>query len=307
MIAADLAKVILFCDAKELPACSSALVSVFEVIPQPNVAVLHMIEAMCHVCGDELSFNLPQLLPVVLSALACDREDIVRQSLVVVKRLGRHVEGWTHVIIPQLLTLLQSSSNSLVMRQEVLATLQYMAMEVSVSKRSVSMMAVLASIIETQGEPLLNMAIEMVTFLIMTLRENYINFGYHTLIGHILSSRRIQNVQYDTTLRALQQNDPFPTSFRFTPVGNEEKQEEAVLPGAGDGSGRVVDQDALKAAWRVSNALNAKEKDWSDWCLRVSTALIRESPAAAVRACARLAALHQVWVCVCVFVCMYCV
>ncbi|KAL2916207.1 phosphatidylinositol kinase-related protein kinase tor1 [Polyrhizophydium stewartii] len=252
---------------------------------------LALIENISSAIEGEFKTHLPTLLPIMLQIFDTDSSEkrqpthrLLRALLV----LGPIIEEYLHLVVPAVIRLIERTEQSVPLRQKAILFLGQLSRKVRLVDESMPIIHMLSHVLPLQDAALRTAALETLCTLICQLREEFILFA--PLIKKVLRHHNIRHEAYETLVAALLSNAVLPNDlgiaseklFSETPALDPQIEVSVENP--------LVNQFQLRQAWEVSQWTS--RDDWNEWIRHLNLALLKESPAHALRACASLAGAY---------------
>ena len=258
--------------------------------PQQQATMIALIEHIANAIEGEFNVYLARVLPLMLDVLenhSPDRrvnpERVLRAFLV----FASSAEEYMHLIIPVIVGLFDKPGQPPAIAKAAMETIAKLSRSVNISEFAAKIIHPLGRVLAGSDQSLKSTAVETICAMIFQLGREYLHFV--PMIRKILSIHKVPCQQYTLLVNKLQKGESLPD------FGSEERSR-IEAEEAGQHVYEVtklkmaVNQQHLQAAWESSS--KATREDWVEWFRRLSTALIKESPSQALRACQPIANIH---------------
>lgn len=269
--------------------------------------ILSLVEAISKALEGEFKKSLAGLIPLMLDTLEKDMtsgrqpsERILHTFLV----FGSSGEEYMHLIIPSIVRLFDKTQNPVSIRKSAIETLAKLSRQVNVSDFSSLMIHSLSRVVAGNDRTLRQAAMDCICALIFQVGQDFNHYiplitkvhPFPLLFGEankltclqILKQRQFFHPTFQTLVSKLQKGESLPQDLN--PEENYRSYTEETYYGE-LGQKMLVNQEHLKNAWDASQ--KSTREDWQEWMRRFSVELLKESPSAALRACASLAGIYQ--------------
>lgn len=269
--------------------------------------VLNLVKKMATSISEGFRVYLPDLVPQLLRVIRTERgtgsgsSSSRPRTLLVLKAavsLGRLLDGYLHLIIPALVSLIQSDAD-LNARKQALGSLGSLVKKLNVSVYASKIIHMLARVISSQPE-LVYLAMDCLCCMVYTMGDDYAIFV--PVISQVLgrhSSSRANDIfeRYDLLVSKILKHQPLPVaSWASEMLKSDYKHSGSSRTGTSavayeETKSLPCDQKNLMKAWEASQ--RSTKEDWNEWILAFSVELLRESPSPVLRACKELASVYQ--------------
>lgn len=267
--------------------------------------VLNLVKKMATSIGEDFRVYMPDLIPQLLRVIRTERgtgSNSRPRTLLVLKAvvsLGRLLDGYLHLIIPALVSLIQSDAD-LNARKQALGSLGSIVKKLNVGVYASKIIHMLARVISSQQE-LVYLAMDCLCCMVYIMGDDYAIFV--PVISQVLgrhSSSRANDIfeRYDLLVSKILKHQPLPVaSWAQDLLKSEHKHSSgstatsSTVPAYEETRSLPCDQKNLIKAWEATQ--RSTKEDWNEWILAFSVELLRESPSPVLRACKELASVYQ--------------
>ncbi|KAJ3072072.1 phosphatidylinositol kinase- protein kinase tor1 [Podochytrium sp. JEL0797] len=258
--------------------------------PMPNmqIAVLSLVEALATVLDVELKLQLPSLLPPLLQLLESNSTTdkvLTHKALHTLAVLGKTLESFLFLAIPPVLRLLEQP-NPTSLKQYAIQTLGRLAKKTNMSQQCSKIVFSLLRVLNNSSLKELHGAI-MDTFVILAFEMERGFMIFLPEISQVLMKQRAVFPAFDLIAAKICANESL--SYDLLPVDNERIRRK---PTSDFTHQNVrINQKHLQRSWDTSE--KSTREDWVEWMRRLNVELLKQSPSHSLRSCASLAAVYN--------------
>ncbi|CAA0807435.1 Serine/threonine-protein kinase TOR [Striga hermonthica] len=262
--------------------------------------VLHLLEQLCLALNDEFRTHLPFILPSCIQVLS-DAERFKDYTYVVdilrtVEVFGGTLDEHMHLLLPALIRIFKLDA-SVEVRRAAIKTLTKLIPRVQVTGHISALVHHLKLVLDGKNDELRKDAVDALCCLAHSLGEDFTIFI--PSIHKLLLKHRMRHKDFEEIEDRIKRREPLI-------LGNAVQKQSRRLPGevisdplndTEDPECRVdphkphkVNEGRIRAAGEASQ--RSTREDWAEWMRHFSIELLKESPAPALRTCAKLAQLQ---------------
>ncbi|CAA0814247.1 Serine/threonine-protein kinase TOR, partial [Striga hermonthica] len=268
--------------------------------PVHGSPVLHLLEQLCLAFNDEFRTHLPFVLPSCIQVLT-DAERFKDYTYVVdilhtLEVFGGTLDDHMHLLLPALVPIFKLDA-SIEVRRAAIRTLTKLIPRVQVSCHISALVHHLKLVLDGKNDELRKDAVDALCCLGHALGEDFTIFipSIHKLLSkHCMRHKDFEEIEDRIRRRdplilvtvAQEQTCPFPGEVISDPLNDTEDPESRVDPH----KPHKVNEGRIRSAGEA--AQRSTREDWAEWMRHFSIELLKESPAPALRTCAKLAQLQ---------------
>lgn len=260
--------------------------NVFELIrmfwdSELQLAIIELEENVCRVFSEEFSRYLPEIMPQLISLLQNPQSPHVTEALQALGQFSKHLDSYLYLVIPTIVRLLDTEYTV-----QAMTTLRRIACCQDLSEFSSRILHPLCRLMPTTtDEQLKETAVQLILALVHRMKAEFTIF--RPMVLHAAEEAHLQHRTLYACLDAASRGEPLP--YQLQPVEEDKKGSDVPPTGddvGDDGKFTMKPENIVKAC--EASRRSAKE-DWIEWIRSFSVQLLKESPSAALRACANLA------------------
>ncbi|GER42126.1 serine/threonine protein kinase mTOR [Striga asiatica] len=259
--------------------------------PVHGSPVLHLLEQLCLALNDEFRTHLPFILPFciqVLSDAERFKDTYVVDILHTLEVFGGTLDDHMHLLLPALIRIFKLDA-SVEVRRAAIRTLTKLIPRVQVSGHISALVHHLKLVLDGNNDELRKDAVDALCCLGHAFGEDFTIFipSIHKLLSkHCMRHKDFEEIEDRIRRRAplilvtvaQEQTCEFPGEVISDPLNDTEDPESRVNEGR------------IRSAGEASQ--RSTREDWAEWMRHFSIELLKESPAPALRTCAKLAQLQ---------------
>ena len=255
----------------------------------PSIPMVFLVRSLAEVLRDDFIVYLPQILPTLHRALLVEpNAGIQHEILPLCVLLSKILDGWLHMVLPPIISLISNTKLDLQLRTEAVYTVTQISANLSLKDYGSLIVHTVATTIDHTPE-MHDACLALLMCLVRQMGTTYIEIGLHDVIAKQMAKHKIQHLGYSTVILYCASGNPLPQ------LGADDSDDDSVDWENIDEEAMVtslqVDQTTLKEAWEVLP--KASLEDWSEWIRQFGRSLLKESTSPALRACSLLADIHE--------------
>ncbi|KAG8816995.1 phosphatidylinositol kinase- protein kinase tor1, partial [Serendipita sp. 400] len=267
------------------------LVTDLWVNPILHLPIVGLVESLSTAMAAEfkpyLPVVIPQLLTVFNETSGYEQGPTVIRVFQAILSFGSAVEDFLHLILPVLLSTIESAAAPLHTRKAAANTIASLSQRVSLADNTSRIVQSLVRTL-TKAEAPLQMAImDMLCLLMVQVGPDFALFIPR--ITDCMTQNNIQYPQFHHLAEILMRGEPLPQKCgadeRWSKSGHMDPVASADL------TRPTVNQLQLRRSWSLDRVV--RQEDWPRWFKSFSLGLMGESTSQALRACVSLAASHD--------------
>lgn len=230
----------------------------------------------------------PYLLKVVQSDHTPDRT-LTCAAFNCVQSISMCLAPYVHLVLPPILSVLDDVTVKMEVRRLALDTVYQMSNTVCVADHAPRIMQVWLRVISVNA-----LQQKLLHLLVSIVRQMWKQFMvFRASVDIALAKNGLHCDEYFRLTAQLDEGSaaapPQPAAFGVSAMKSVGQKRQAV-PARVEKSQRI-NIDVLSRTWRVQQLVS--KEDWDQWLVLLRIQFIRQSPSAALRACAPLADIHQ--------------
>uniref|UniRef100_A0A915Q5B5 Serine/threonine-protein kinase TOR n=1 Tax=Setaria digitata TaxID=48799 RepID=A0A915Q5B5_9BILA len=249
------------------------------------VNVMHQIGAAF---GASFAPYIPELCPYLLSIVQSDRTKdraITCAVFMCVQSIAMCLAPHIHLVLPPILLVLDDRTVKVEVRRIALDTVHQMAETICIRDHAPRIMQVWLRVISVHA-----LQQKLLRLLVVIVRQMWKQFlVFRKSVDCALARHGLQCDEYlKLTIQLDEGSAAFPShplTVKISP--NQVKQ---FVTSARHEKGQRINFDVLKRTWTTTQLVS--KEDWGQWLVLLRIQFIRQSPSAALRACAPLADVH---------------
>ncbi|XP_050232506.1 serine/threonine-protein kinase TOR isoform X2 [Mercurialis annua] len=274
--------------------------------PARGFPILHLVEQLCLALNDEFRTHLPVILPCCIQVLS-DAEryndyTYVLDILHTLEVFGGTLDEHMHLLLPALIRLFKVDA-SVDIRRAAIKTLTRLIPRVQVTGHISALVHHLKLVLNGKNDEIRKDAVDALCCLAHALGEDFTIFI--PSIHKLLLKHRLRHKEFEEIEGRLRRHEPLilgstaaerlsqrlPVEVISDPLNDMDNDPyEDGTDGQRQTRGHQVNDGRLRTAGEASQ--RSTQEDWKEWMRHFSIELLKESPAPALRTCARLAQLQ---------------
>ncbi|ODV91704.1 hypothetical protein CANCADRAFT_46867 [Tortispora caseinolytica NRRL Y-17796] len=261
-----------------------------EISPSLEIAMFGMVEAVARALDGEFKLHLPTILPHMLAVLEKDdssQKNTTQKVLHAFTVFGSTIEEFTNLIIPNIIRLTETSSNSV--RISALRSITLISKNVNLTDLLSLIIHAILRVIQSANDDVRSIALDTLCALIYQSGQIETRI-FLPVINKTLMSRRIYHPLYTVLSNHVLNGEALPDDIESRIPGFISTEQEDITVAEVPSKKLPVNQQHLKATWDASQ--QSTKEDWLEWMRRLCVELLKESPSHALRACAGLASVY---------------
>jgi FKBP12-rapamycin complex-associated protein len=264
-------------------------------------SLLHLIEVISVVLGDEFNVYLPILLPKMLAVLHADfsvNHGLTKRVLTALELIGPHLDDYLHLITPALMKVIEELNVSSDVRLMAINAFGRLSRVLNFSDYASRIIHPIARLLQDYAlsMDIKHAAVDVLCYIVYQCGSDYVVFI--PMLNRILNEQQFNHTTYTSMVSKLLKSQPLLESdLPRLPEARESRSNTAEgdtrALGLGPHTGTTqlrVDESRLSKAWGASP--QSTKEDWDEWFRRLSIELVRESPEPSLRLCLELAEEH---------------
>uniref|UniRef100_F1KPT5 Serine/threonine-protein kinase TOR n=1 Tax=Ascaris suum TaxID=6253 RepID=F1KPT5_ASCSU len=254
-----------------------------------KLTVINVMQQVGAAFGASFAPYVAELCPYLLKVFYADRtvdRSLTCAALACVESISMCLAPYVHLLLPPILTILDDTNVKSEVRRASLDTVCQMSGMICLTDHAPRIMQVWLRAISV---PVLQQ--KLLQLLVAVVRQMWKQFMvFRASVDHALARNGLQCDEYFKLMAQLDKGSaaapPKPAAFGIAASKPIAQAASARLE-----KGQRINFEVLKKTWSVSQLVS--KEDWDQWLLLLRIQFIRQSPSAALRACAPLADLHQ--------------
>ncbi|VDK69521.1 unnamed protein product [Anisakis simplex] len=227
----------------------------------------------------------PYLLKVFYSDRSTDRA-LTCAAFGCVESISMCLAPYVHLILPPILAIIDDGSVKVNVRQYALDTVYNMGTTICLNEHAPRIMQVWLRNISIAA-----LQQKLLHLLVLIVKQMWKQFMvFRASVDHALIRNNLHCDEYFVLMSKLDEGSAAspekPAAFGISATKATNQSTLSRLE-----KGQRINVDVLKKTWTVVQLVS--KEDWDQWLLLLRLQFIRQSPSAALRACAPLADMHQ--------------
>ncbi|VDM48963.1 unnamed protein product [Toxocara canis] len=257
-----------------------------------KLTVINVMQQVGAAFGASFAPYVAELCPYLLKVFYSDRtvdRSLTCAAFACVESISVCLAPYIHLVLPPILTILDDSNVKTDVRRAALDTVYQMGNMICLTDHAPQIMQVWLRTISVHVlQP------KLLRLLVIIVRQMWKQFMvFRASVDSALARHSLQSDEYFKLMAQLDKGSaaapPKPAAFGIAVSRPTIQAAFARLE-----KGQRINFDVLKKTWSVSQLVSKEAiQDWDQWLLLLRIQFIRQTPSAALRACAPLADMHQ--------------
>ncbi|VIO96237.1 Uncharacterized protein BM_BM1727 [Brugia malayi] len=253
-----------------------------------RLTIVNVMQQIGSAFGASFAPYIPELCPYLLSIVHSDRTKdraITCAVFTCVQSISMCLAPHIHLVLPPILFVLDDRSVKVEVRRIALDTVYQMAETICIRDHAPRIMQVWLRVISVHA-----LQQKLLLLLVVIVRQMWRQFlVFRKSVDYALARHNLHCDEYlKLTVQLDEGSAASPSHFPSVRVSSSQVKQFSTS--ARHEKGQRINFDVLKRTWTTAQLVS--KEDWDQWLVLLRIQFIRQSPSAALRACAPLADVH---------------